>query len=74
VRAETSEGAGCSISAGRESVYSDPFIPDRLTLMDHRVTQKDGPHFIYLLPYSTTEALIENTYFFPAHYIVTPFA
>lgn len=42
------------------------FDPDRLTLMDHRVTQEDGPHFVYLLPYSSTEALIENTYFFPA--------
>jgi lycopene beta-cyclase len=53
-------------SGQRIRVQRPVFIPDRLTLMDHRVTQKDGPHFIYLLPYSTTEALIENTYFFPA--------
>ncbi len=41
------------------------FTPETLTLMDHRVSQENGPHFIYLLPFSPTEALIENTYLFP---------
>jgi lycopene beta-cyclase len=35
-------------------------------LIDHRVDQARGPHFIYLLPFSETTALIENTYFFNA--------
>ncbi len=42
------------------------FNPSRLTLMDHRVSQKDGPHFVYLLPFSPNEALVENTYLFAA--------
>ena len=46
------------------------FNSNRLTLMDHRVSQKDGPHFIYLLPFSPTEALVENTYFFST--VVSP--
>ena len=41
------------------------FSPETLTLMDHRVSQENGPHFVYLLPFSATEALIENTYLFP---------
>lgn len=40
------------------------FELDRIRLMDHRVDQARGPHFMYLLPFSTTTALIENTYFF----------
>ena len=32
-------------------------------LMDFRVDQSKGMHFIYLLPYSTTEALVESTLF-----------
>lgn len=42
------------------------FDPSRLTLMDHRLSQKDGPHFVYVLPFSETEALVENTYLFAA--------
>jgi lycopene beta-cyclase len=42
------------------------FHPDRIRLMDHRVDQTRGPHFIYLLPYNESTALIENTYFFNA--------
>ena len=41
------------------------FDATRVTLMDHRVSQKDGPHFMYVLPFSSTEALVENTYLFP---------
>lgn len=40
----------------------DPTCP---TLMDFRTPQTDGPHFVYVLPLSETEALVENTYLFP---------
>lgn len=43
----------------------DAFDPDRPMLMDFRVSQADGPHFVYLLPFSTREALVEDTYLFP---------
>ena len=33
--------------------------------MDFRAPQADGPHFVYLLPLSATEALVENTYLYP---------
>ncbi len=46
------------------------FNPHCITLMDHRVSQNDGPHFMYLLPFSSTEALVENTYLFPVQ--ITP--
>jgi lycopene beta-cyclase len=38
------------------------FDPSRCTLMDFRVSQENGLHFFYILPFSPTEALIENTY------------
>ncbi|GIW88137.1 MAG: lycopene cyclase [Isosphaeraceae bacterium] len=41
------------------------FDPSRATLMDFRVASADGVHFVYLLPFTTTEALVENTYLFP---------
>jgi lycopene beta-cyclase len=41
------------------------FDPSRATLMDFRVSQADGPHFLYVLPLSEREALVENTYLFP---------
>lgn len=50
----------------RIQVNRPVFQTDRIRLMDHRVDQTRGPHFIYLLPYSETTALIENTYFFNA--------
>ena len=34
-------------------------------LMDFRVDQSRGMHFIYLLPFSSTEALVESTLFSP---------
>jgi len=40
------------------------FEPQRIRLMDHRVDQTRGPHFMYLLPFTDSTALIENTYFF----------
>lgn len=42
------------------------FDPSRPILMDFRTHQADGPHFVYVLPLSDTEALVENTYLFPA--------
>ncbi len=38
------------------------FDPARCTLMDFRTPQDDGLHFVYVLPFSPTEALVENTY------------
>ncbi len=42
------------------------FDPDTAILMDFRVDQSRGMHFIYLLPFSSTEALVESTLFSPA--------
>lgn len=42
------------------------FDPSRCTLMDFRVAQQYGLHFMYFLPFSPTEALVENTYIQPA--------
>jgi lycopene beta-cyclase len=39
------------------------FDPDHAILMDFRVPQHDGFAFVYLLPFSTHEALVELTYF-----------
>ncbi|MCH1480805.1 MAG: lycopene cyclase family protein [Candidatus Poseidoniaceae archaeon] len=39
------------------------FQANTAILMDFRVDQSKGMHFIYLLPYSTTEALVESTIF-----------
>ena len=38
------------------------FDSTRCTLMDFRVSQSDGLHFLYTLPFSPTEALVEDTY------------
>ena len=49
---------------GLEIKTSEPkFNPDIAILMDFRVDQSKGMHFIYLLPYSETEALVESTIF-----------
>ena len=37
--------------------------PEIAILMDFRVDQSKGMHFVYLLPYSETEALVESTIF-----------
>lgn len=47
------------------SAPSATFDPSRCTLMDFRVSQERGLHFMYLLPFSPTQALIENTYIQP---------
>ena len=39
------------------------FASDTAILMDFRVDQSQGLHFIYLLPFSETEALVESTLF-----------
>ncbi len=41
---------------------SPAFDPLRCTLMDFRVSQQRGLHFMYVLPFSPTGALVENTY------------
>lgn len=38
------------------------FDPETVVLMDFDVDQSRGLHFMYLLPYSSTEALIESTF------------
>lgn len=42
------------------------FEPALATLMDLRVSQAEGPHFVYVLPETTRRALVEDTYFGPA--------
>ena len=38
------------------------FDPTRCTLMDFQVSQAEGLHFLYTLPFSPTMALVEDTY------------
>ena len=40
----------------------DVFDPATATLMDFRVSQQSGIHFLYILPFSRREALLETTY------------
>ncbi len=42
---------------------SDVFDPAVATVMDFRVSQEDGIHFVYVLPFDRRTALIEDTYF-----------
>ena len=42
------------------------FNPDEATLMDFRTSQKRGTAFCYVLPYSSTKALVEYTLFTPS--------
>lgn len=41
------------------------FVPDAATLMDFRTAQENGTSFFYVMPFSSTEALIEYTLFSP---------
>ena len=51
---------------GHEVQVSTPvFDPDRAILMDFRCDQSRGIHFIYVLPFSATQALVESTIFSP---------
>ncbi len=43
------------------------FDPTRCTLMDFRASQANGLHFLYTLPFSPTEALVEDTYIQDSH-------
>ncbi|MBA2348890.1 MAG: hypothetical protein H0V81_11410, partial [Solirubrobacterales bacterium] len=38
------------------------FDPGVASLMDFRVSQEDGLHFVYVLPFSPTRALVEDTH------------
>lgn len=42
---------------------SDVFDPAVATVMDFRVSQDEGIHFVYVLPFDRRTALIEDTYF-----------
>jgi len=49
---------------GQEVEVDKPvFDASTAILMDFRVDQSEGMHFIYLLPYSPTQALVESTLF-----------
>ena len=49
---------------GQEVEVDKPvFDSSTAILMDFRVDQSEGMHFIYLLPYSSTQALVESTLF-----------
>ncbi len=39
------------------------FDPGEATLMDFRIDQKEGTSFVYVMPFSATEALVEYTLF-----------
>jgi lycopene beta-cyclase len=52
--------------AGMEVEVDNPiFEPAVATLMDLRVSQADGPHFVYVLPETPRRALVEDTFFGP---------
>jgi len=44
---------------------TDRFDPDTARMMDFRVPQKGGATFFYVLPYTSTHALVEYTLFSP---------
>lgn len=48
---------------GRLYRYPDGHERERPTIMDATVDQKDGYRFLYLLPFSATEMLVEDTYY-----------
>lgn len=43
----------------------DVFDPQTATLMDFDVSQQDGTHFFYVLPFSSRKALVEATFLLP---------
>ena len=60
------DGAMLQHFIGLEVRSSRPvFDAGTAILMDFRVDQSRGMHFIYLLPFSATEALVESTLFSP---------
>ncbi|MGB1793657.1 MAG: lycopene cyclase family protein, partial [Candidatus Poseidoniaceae archaeon] len=59
-----SENAMLQHFLGQEVEVDKPvFDSSTAILMDFRVDQSEGMHFIYLLPYSPTQALVESTLF-----------
>ncbi len=63
---EVPEGAMQQHFRGVEIKTSQPcFSPDTAILMDFRCDQSQGIHFMYVLPYSPTEALVESTMLSP---------
>lgn len=49
---------------GRVIETKEPvFNPDEATLMDFRVGQGEGTTFVYVMPFSSTKALVEYTFF-----------
>jgi lycopene beta-cyclase len=49
---------------GHEVVFdSDTLDPSSVTLMDFRVDQTRGIHFMYVLPFTPRRALVESTFF-----------
>ncbi|MEC9389220.1 MAG: lycopene cyclase family protein [Myxococcota bacterium] len=42
---------------------TDVFSPDRFTMMDFRIPQRDGVSFVYILPTAPDRALVEHTVF-----------
>ena len=53
--------------AGLEVEVERPiFEPAVATLMDLRVSQSEGPHFVYVLPETPRHALVEDTHFGPS--------
>ena len=58
------EGAMLQHFAGMEVEVDRPvFDPETAILMDFRVDQSHGMHFMYVLPFSPTRALLESTMF-----------
>ncbi len=58
------DGALLQVFRGRFVRTERPvFDPEQAMLMDFRVDQSRGVHFLYVLPTSETEALVEDTYF-----------
>ena len=54
----------------RRRVHSETpiFDEETATLMDFRVPQDEGIHFIYLLPFNSKQALVESTVYLLASY------
>ncbi|QDV05928.1 Lycopene cyclase protein [Planctomycetes bacterium Poly30] len=61
-REDAPPGALLQHFLGQEITTADEvFEPGTATLMDFDVSQEDGIHFMYVLPFSRTRALIEST-------------
>ena len=48
---------------GREYRFAEPHRVDRPVIMDATVDQSEGYRFVYCLPFSDTEMLVEDTYY-----------